>query len=202
MTPRVEKDGKGEGMRVDRKRSLIPIDRVEETILFIRGQKVILDADLAKLYGVTTKRFNEQVKRNRDRFPKDFMIRLTSEEKAEVVANCDHLSTLKYSRVLPNAFTEHGAIMAASVLNTPRAIEVSIFVVRAFVKLREVLATHKELEAKLIALEKKYDEQFRVVFEAIRQLMNPPDPPRKKIGFEVKEPPSKYKRSKKPKTKK
>ncbi|MFH1625563.1 MAG: ORF6N domain-containing protein [Pseudomonadota bacterium] len=125
--------------------------------------------------------------RNRDRFPEDFMFQLTTEEKAEVVANCDHLYRLKFSPAFPYAFTEHGAIMAASVLNTPRAIEASIFVVRAFVKLREMLATHKEIERKLIALEEKYDEQFRVVFEAIRQLMSPPQNSRKKIGFEVKE---------------
>jgi len=105
----------------------------------------------------------------------------------EVVANCDHLSMLKFSHALPFVFTEHGAIMAASALNTPRAIEASIFVVRAFVKLIEMLATHKELERKLIDLEQKYDEQFKVVFKAIRALMSPPEKPRKKIGFEVKE---------------
>jgi len=175
-----------------KKPSLMPIQRVEETILFIRGQKVILDADLARLYGVSTKRLNQQVKRNHDRFPEDFMLQLTTEEKAEVVANCDHLSRLKFSPALPYVFTEHGAIMAASVPNTPRAIEVSIFVVRAFVKLREVLATHKDLERKIIALEKKYDEQFRVVFEAIRALMKETDKPKRRIGFEVKEPKAKY----------
>jgi hypothetical protein len=109
----VEKEGRGEGMNVNTDTSLIPVERVGETILFIRGQKVILDADLAKLYGVTTKRLNQQVKRNRDRFPEDFMFQLTTEEKAEVVANCDHLSRLKFSPALPYAFTEHGAIMAA-----------------------------------------------------------------------------------------
>lgn len=179
------------------KQSLIPVERVGETILLIRGQKVILDADLAKLYGVDTKRLNQQVKRNRDRFPEDFMFQLTTEEKAEVVANCDHLSQLKFSPAFPYAFTEHGTIMAASVLNTPRAIEVSIFVVRAFVKLREMLATHKELERKLIALEKKCDEQFKVVFEAIRALMAPPEKPRRKIGFEAKEGQAAYKRRRK-----
>ena len=178
----------------DRKRILIPIERVEETILLIRGQKVILDTDLARLYGVTTKRLNEQVKRNRERFPEDFMFQLTKKEKAEVVANCDHLSTLKFSTALPHAFTEHGAIMVASVLNTTRAIEVSIFVVRVFVKLRQMLATHKELEQKLIALEKKYDEQFKVVFDAIRALMKETEKPQRKIGFEVKEPKGKYKK--------
>jgi hypothetical protein len=172
-------------------------EQIGQAILLIRGQKVILDADLAKLYGATTKRLNEQVKRNRERFPEDFMFQLTKEEKSEVVANCDHLSTLKYSPALPHAFTEHGAIMAASILNTPRAIEASVFVVRAFVKLREMLATHKELEQKLITLEQKYDEQFSVVFEAIRQLMIPPDKKQRKIGFEVKEPKTRYTKKKK-----
>ncbi|MHC4281317.1 MAG: ORF6N domain-containing protein [Planctomycetota bacterium] len=162
-------------------KTIVPIERVEETILFIRGQKVILDADLAKLYGVTTKRLNQQIKRNRDRFPKDFMFQLTAEEKAEVVANCDHLSRLKFSPAFPYAFTEHGAIMAASVLNTPRAIEASVFVVRVFVKLREMLATHKDLERKVVALEKKYDEQFKVVFDAIKQLIDTEAKPKKKI---------------------
>jgi len=144
---------------------------------------------------VTTKRLNEQVKRNRDRFPEDFMFQLTAEEKAEVVANCDHLSTLKYSRTLPHAFTEHGAIMAATVLNTPRAIEASLFVVRAFVRLREMAATHKELARRLSQLEQHlqaHDQQIQAIFEAIRQLMSPPEKPRKKIGFEVKEPRAKY----------
>lgn len=109
------------------KQSIIPMERIEQRILLIRGQKVMLDADLAELYGVTTKRLNEQVKHNRERFPEDFMFQLTAEEKAEVVANCDHLSRLKYSAALPNAFTEHGAIMVATILNTERAVEVSVF---------------------------------------------------------------------------
>jgi len=118
-----------------------------------------------------------------------------------VVANCDHLSRLKFSPTFPYAFTEHGAVMAASVLSTPRAIEVSIFVVRAFVKLREMVTTHKEIERKLIALEKKYDKQFKVVFDAIRALMSPPEKPRKKIGFKVSEPKSPYRTKSKPKKK-
>ncbi len=169
---------------------MIPIEQVERIILLIRCQKVILDSDLAKLYGVSTKRLNEQVRRNRDRFPNDFMFQLTREEKAKVVANCDHLSRLKFSSTFPHAFTEHGAIMAASILNTPRAIEASIFVVRAFVKLRELLATHKELAQKLVDLEQRledHDEQIQDIFEAIRQLMAPPERTQKKIGFEVKE---------------
>jgi hypothetical protein len=166
--------------------SIVPAQRVESRILLIRGQKVLLDADLAKLYGVTTKRLNEQVKRNRNRFPDDFMFQLTSGGKAEVVAICDHLRGLKFSPALPYAFTEHGAIMAASVLNTTRAIEMSVFVVRAFVRLREVLAAHKELAAKLAALERKvasHDRHIRALFDAIRQLMAPPEKPRKRIGF-------------------
>jgi hypothetical protein len=131
---------------------VLPLERVDRTIVFLRGQRVILDADLARLYGVTTKRLNQQVNRNRSRFPEDFMFQLTSEEKTEVVANCDHLSKLKFSPVFPYAFTEHGAIMAASVLNTPRAIETSVLVVRAFVRLREMVATHRELARKLAEL--------------------------------------------------
>ena len=173
------------------KKELVPrvqLENVQRTILSVRGQKVILDADIARLYGVTTKRLNEQVRRNRNRFPDDFMFRLTPEEKNEVVANCDHLSNLKFSPALPLAFTEHGAIMAASVLNTQQAIEASIFVVRIFVRLREILATHKRLARKLKELEARlgeHDEQIQVIFEAIHQLMTPPDTPPKKIGFQV-----------------
>ena len=164
----------------------------------IRGQKVMLDADLAELDGVTTKRLNEQVKRNRARFPTDFMFQLTAEEKAEVVANCDHLARLKFSPALPHVFTEHGAIMAASVLNTPRAVAMSVFVVRAFVRLREILASNKELAKRLDELEQtteamglQHDSfarntraQLKQVFDAIRELMTPPEPQKKRpIGF-------------------
>src|SRR6185312_12356316 len=145
----------------------MPIERVERASLLIRGEKVILDVDLAGLYGVPTKRLNEQVKRNRGRFPTDFMFQLTSAEKSEVVANCDHLSTLKFSPQLPYAFTEHGAIMAANVLNSARAVRASVEVVRAFVRLRQMLASNHELARRLEELEKKYDRQFKVVFDAI-----------------------------------
>ena len=191
------KRGKLKERNMAKRRAIVPVERVEETILYIRGQRVILDADLARLYGVTTKRLNEQVRRNRDRFPEDFIFQLSKEEKAEVVANCDHLSNLKFSRTLPYAFTEHGAIMAASVLNTPRAIDASIFVVRAFVKLRQMVAAHKDLEKKLAALERKYDKEFKIVFEAIAELMTPPEKPRRKIGFEVKEKRASYGRKRK-----
>ncbi len=167
-------------------------------ILLIRGQKVMLDSDLARLYGVSTKRLNEQVKRNRDRFPGDFMFQLTDKEKAEVVAICDHLKNLRFSPVLPHAFTEHGAIMLASVLNSSRAIEVSLYVVRAFVKLRETLARHRNLAQKLAELERKigkHDEEIQSLFHAIRQLMSPPEPRKRKIGFIVKERAAKYGRS-------
>jgi hypothetical protein len=156
-------------------------------ILMLRGQRAILDADLSLLYGVTTKRLNEQVKRNKERFPADFMFQLTSSEKLEVVANCDHLTNLKFSRTNPYAFTEHGAIMAASVLNTPHAIGVSVLVVRTFVKLRQMLAAHKELHYKLIELERKvkdHDGAIRNLITTIHQLMEPPAPRKKRsIGF-------------------
>jgi len=131
-----------------------------------------------------TKRLNQQVKRNRKRFPADFCFLLNRTERDEVVANCDHLATLKYSPSMPYALTEHGALMAASVLNTDRAVEVSLYVVRAFVGLREVLASHVDLERRLKSLEAKYDRQFKVVFDAIRELMRPLEPTRRRsIGF-------------------
>jgi len=162
---------------------IIPAERIEKAILLIRGHKVMLDADLAELYGVHTKRLNEQVKRNHERFPADFMFQLTEEEKAQVVANCDHLKRLKFSPVLPNAFTEHGALMVASVLSTPRAVAMSVFIVRAFVRLRQIVTGNAELARKLATLEKKYDDQFKVVFEAIRQLMAPAPRKQRSIGF-------------------
>jgi hypothetical protein len=169
-----------------RQKAIIPLGQIEQRILLIRGQRVMLDADLAGLYGVSTKRLNEQVRRNKGRFPEDFMFQLTTNEKAEVVANCDHLARLRFSPVLPNAFTEHGAIMVASVHKTQRAIQVSVFVVRAFVKLREMLSTHKELAHKLAALERKlqnHDESIRSLVAAIRELMKPPETKRRPIGF-------------------
>jgi len=156
-------------------------------ILVIRNQRVLIDANLANLYGVTTKRLNEQVKRNIDRFPSDFMFQLTADEKNEVVANCDHLANLKFSKTNPYAFTEHGAIMAASVLNSSRAIEISLLVVRTFVKLRQMMSTQKALRHKLTELERRldgHDETLQTLISAIRQLMEPPTPPKKRpIGF-------------------
>ena len=170
--------------------NLIPIEVVVDRILVVRGKRVVLDRDLADLYGVSTKRLNEQVRRNQKRFPEDFMFRLTVTEKAEVVAICDHLSPLKYSSSCPFAFTEHGAIMVASVLNSPRAIETSVFVVRAFVSIRNMTAMHKDMAIKLLEIEKhleRHDEQFKIVFDAIKQLLSDEERPKKKIGFTVKE---------------
>jgi hypothetical protein len=165
---------------------LIPTERIERSILLIRGEKVMLDADLAEIYGVETKVLNQAVKRNAIRFPEDFMFQLTEREKMEVVTNCDHLVRIKFSPHLPFAFTEHGALMLANVLNSECAALTSVQVVRAFVRLRQMLASNAELSRKLAALEKKYDAQFKIVFDAIRQLMTPPEPKRREIGFHVK----------------
>ncbi|MCA1614317.1 MAG: ORF6N domain-containing protein [Acidobacteria bacterium] len=186
---------------------------IERRIHLIRGQKVMLDSDLAELYGVPTKRLNERVKRNLKRFPKDFMIRLTDEEIESLrsqfatsneegetsrsqfaISNVEgeslrsQIVTSKTSRggrrYAPYAFTEQGVAMLSSVLNSGRAIDVNIAIMRAFVRLREMLATHKDLARKLEEMEKKYDAQFKVVFQAIRQMMEPPaPPPRRRIGF-------------------
>lgn len=168
-------------------KAIVKVGTIQQRILLIRGEKVIIDADLAEAYGVPTRRLNEQIKRNHDRFPADFMFRLTQEEKDEVIANCDHLSNLKFSKSLPFAFTEHGAIMAASVLNSSKAVEVSVFVVRAFVQLRQVIAGHKELANRIAQLERKlgdHDKQILVMVDAIKQLIDPRLPPKtRRIGF-------------------
>jgi len=168
------------------KSSPIPLERVQDSILVIRGQKVMLDRDLAELYGVETKRLNQQVSRNITRFPADFMFQLTDEEKTEVVANCNHLNVLKFSKTNPYAFTEHGAVMLASVLNSEKAVQTSILVVRAFIQLRKMLASHEELAKKINELELKYDKKFSIVFQALRQLIDKPKPLRKTIGFHQK----------------
>ena len=168
--------------------AIVPVRRIESLILLVRGHRVMLDSDLAELYGVATKRLNEQVKRNRQRFPADFLFQLSSHE-AKALRSQIATSTAKHGgrRYRPYAFTEHGAIMAASVLNSHRAIEVSVYVVRAFVRLREMLRTHKELARKLAELEKRiegHDEEIIALVEAIRQLMEPaPEKPSKRIGF-------------------
>jgi hypothetical protein len=165
----------------------IPTESIERRIFLIRGQKIIIDADLAQLYGVTTKRLNEQVKRNRDRFPEDFMFRLSLEEGKSILALRSQIATLERGQHLkyaPYAFTEHGTVMVANVLNSPVAVHASIQVVRAFVRLREIMATHKDLVRSLKQMEKKYDRKFKVVFDAIRELMAPPiSSSRRQIGF-------------------
>ena len=174
--------------------------RVEEMIVTLRGERVILDHHLARLYGVTTKALNQAVSRNPGRFPADFVFQLTMQEVADLrsqfvtssaVRNRSQIVTgsekHRNPRFLSYAFTEHGALMAANVLRNPRAVEMSVFVVRAFVRLRRMLASHKELARKLAALERKYDIQFKVVFDAIRALMAPARPPRRPIGFRVEE---------------
>ena len=186
----------------------VPIESVIHTV---RGEKVILDADLARIYGVTTKRLNEQVKRNARRFPPDFAFRLSKTELDHLAGQSgtsdqsDNRSQIatgsqkhRDPRFLPYAFTEHGALMAANVLNSPQAVEMSVLVVRAFVRMRQLLAAHKELTGKLSELERKvgtHDEQIQAIFEAIRQLMTPPEKKRRKIGFLVEERAARYGRA-------
>ena len=164
---------------------IVPAERIARYILVIRGKRVLLDADLATLYAVSTKRLNEQVKRNRDRFPEDFMFQLREEEAAVLRSQIATSNNKRGGRrTLPYVFTEHGAVMLASVLNSLIAVRASLQVVRAFVRLREMLATHKDLARKLEELEQRYDEQFKAVFEAIRALMEPPEEPGKEpLGF-------------------
>ncbi len=166
--------------------NLMPIEIIERKILLVRGKKVMIDADLANLYGVPTKALNQAVKRNQERFPPDFIFQLSDQEKKELVTVCDRFKTLKHSNVLPHAFTEHGALMLANVLNSQRAVEVSLFVVRAFIRLRELLSTHRDLARKLEELERHiqgHDERIQTLFAAIRQLMAPPPSQGRKIGF-------------------
>jgi len=170
----------------------VPTDRIAQSILILRGHRVILDSELAALYGVSTKRFNEQVRRNRGRFPADFMFQLTLEELAVLRSQ---IATLKggrgqHRKYLPYAFTEHGAIMAATVLNSPRAVEMSAYVVRAFVHLRDLLSSNRELARRFAELEApldkkltQHDQAIAAILSAIRQLMNPPQPKRRPIGF-------------------
>lgn len=173
--------------------TLSPLDRIGRRILLIRGHRILIDVDLAALYGVSTKRLNEQVKRNAERFPEDFMFQLTA---AEAAALRSQFATSKKSsggrRYLPYAFTEHGAIMAANVLNSHRAVQASVLVVRAFVRLRRLLSTHRDLAKKLAELEERigrHDGAIHALMKAIRDLMEPsPDPRKERIGFR---PPSK-----------
>jgi len=169
--------------------SFVSSERIERSILFLRGQKVILDRELAPLYGVETRALKQAVRRNANRFPPDFMFALSPKEFAEwrsrsVISAADRMGL----RHAPMAFTEQGVAMLSSVLRSERAVQVNIAIMRTFVRLREMLATHADLARRLDALETRYDGQFRAVFEAIRQLMAPPVPPRRRIGFHADSP--------------
>jgi hypothetical protein len=167
--------------------SLMSSESIEDRILRVRGINVMIDTDLAELYGVTTKALNQAVKRNKERFPQDFVFQLNKKEKIELVTNCDHLARLKYSTTLPYAFTEHGAIMAANVLKSDSAVRVSVYVVRAFIKLREMLLSNKEFSEKLKELEQiveKHDKTIHLLVVTLGQLMKPTEIKNKrKIGF-------------------
>ena len=167
----------------------VPIlsEQVERTILLVRGQRVMLDTDLAQLYGVSTKRLNEQVHRNKKRFPSDFMFQLTLEEIERLRSQFATLKTSRgqHRKYRPYAFTEQGVAMLSSVLHSERAIQVNIAIMRAFVQLREMIGSSKRLTRRLTELEKKYDSQFRVVFEAMRELMAEPESKVKRIGFKT-----------------
>jgi hypothetical protein len=159
---------------------------ISSRILWIRGKKVMIDRDLAELYGVTTKRLNEQVKRNASRFPEDFMFQLTSFEKKELVANCDRFKLMRHSTVLPYAFTEHGAVMLACVLNSEIAIQANIKIIRVFTKLREMTLQNKDILQKVEKLEKRvgmHDKELQVIFETIKKMIDQPPPKRNRIGF-------------------
>jgi hypothetical protein len=166
---------------------LVPIERIEKAILLLRGQKVMLDRDLAELYGVKPTSLRQQVKRNFERFPQDFMFQLSRREANFLVSQFVIPSHKTLGGSLPYAFTQEGIAMLSSVLRSNRAVHVNIAIMRAFVKLRELLASHEELSKKLADLEEKYDAQFRSVFDAIRRLILPPDPKKKRqIGFRLK----------------
>ena len=157
-------------------------------ILLLRGISVLIDADLARLYGVSTRVLNQAVRRNSDRFPEDFHFQLTSKEKLEVITNCDHLKKLKFSKALPHAFTEHGALMASNVLNSPAAVKMSVFIIRAFVKQRETLAINQNVLRRLAEMDKKlllHDTALSDIYKKLRPLLQPPPiKTRRIIGFD------------------
>jgi hypothetical protein len=167
---------------------IYPVERIERSILEIRGQKVLLDRELAQLYGVKTIALRQQVARNRARFPDDFMFQLTAQEAESLVSQSVIPSRRSLGGSLPYAFTQEGVAMLSSVLRSERAVAVNIAIMRAFVRLREIISSHSQLSRRLDELEGKYDSQFRVVFNAIRELMKPESTPsRRRIGFHVRE---------------
>lgn len=167
-------------------KNLLLQEIIEQKIYLIRGQKVMLDRDLAALYGVQTKKLNQAVKRNQKRFPNDFMFKLTRDEFISLRSQFVTLTEKKFDIYLPCAFTEQGVAMLSSVLNSNRAIQVNIQIMRTFIKMRRMLASHKDLLKKVEEMEKKYDRQFRIVFEIIRGLNQAPIEPKRKIGFRQK----------------
>ncbi len=174
--------------------NLMPIEQIEPRIFLVRGHKVMLDAHLAEMYGVQTRVLNQSVKRNIERFPEDFMFRLTRDEIrgiSQLVTSSPQHRNLKYFKSV-TVFTEHGVSMLSSVLNSRRAIQVNIQIMRTFAKLRAMVSANKDLTRRLDELEKKYDTQFKVVFDAIRELMTPPKSGPKRIGFYVKEQTPRY----------
>jgi hypothetical protein len=160
---------------------------LESLIITLRGKNVLIDADLATLYGVTTKRLNQQVKRNFERFPEDFVFRLTAKEKREVVTNCNHLAGLKFAKSFPWAFTEHGAIMAAMIINSPEATSMSVYVVRAFVQMREQIAANAAILKRLAEIDRKlfeHDDALLAIWTQLEPLLAPPpEEPKRRIGF-------------------
>jgi ORF6N domain len=173
----------------------ITAEQIERVIVLIRGHKVMLDRDLAELYSVEVKQLKRQVKRNQNRFPADFMFELSKEEYDALRSQFGTLKRGEHSKYLPYAFTEQGVAMLSSVLRSTRAVQVNIEIMRTFVRLRQILASNAQLARKLDTLEKKYDAQFKVVFDAIRQLMTPAEPNKRKIGFLVKERAARYGRT-------
>lgn len=165
----------------------VTAETIERQIYLIRGQKVMLDSDLAELYGVEVKQLKRQVRRNIDRFPGDFLFQLTGAEYDSLRCQIGTLKRGEHSKYLPYVFTEQGVAMLSSVLNSKRAVQVNIAIMRVFVQLRLMISSNKELAVRLDELEKKYDEQFSVVFDAIRELMTPPEEDKRKIGFIAKE---------------
>jgi hypothetical protein len=165
---------------------LIPVERIEGRIYVMRGQRVMIDRDLAELYGVSTKVLNQAVRRNEKRFPADFVFQLNNKEKNEVVTNCDHLSGLKFSHQGPLAFTEQGVAMLSSVLNSDKAIEVNVLIMRAFVKLRQVLSTNKDLSYLFRELKGKvdrHDAEIGLIIKAIEKMIAYEKKPKARIGF-------------------
>jgi len=176
-------------------KDLVPVEQIAQTILVFRGQKVLLDADLARLYGVTTKALNQAVRRNPDRFPADFMFQLTADDARASRSQSVTLKRGENIKYRPYAFTEQGVAMLSSVLRSQRAVKVNVSIMRAFVKLREMLATNRELARKFSELEQrvgKHDEEIAAIIEAIRQLMAPAVKPRREIGFHVRETAPRY----------